>query len=575
MSLLLEHLLRRPRLALLGLGVLLLAPSLLFGVGPSADLEVHYVWARDFPAALFSGELYPRWLDQAMYGLGSPAFYFYPPLTYYVCAPFSLLGLSPTYVIAFTSLVFLVGSGLAMHAWLGRLKLPPVLALAGAALFMAAPYHVLTDHYYRGALAEFAAYLFIPLIAIAIADVRASARLAEPKLALAYAGLLYCHMPSALMVSLLMIPAYVAFLAFTCPNWRERLSFLARAAFAGAGGLALAAPYLAPALGLQSYITPSSWDIDPQTYLPLRPDLWRDHRVVFFSGLSSLVLGWLALAVGVAWLARRAAPSRLRDEALFWGAFASFCAALVLGVVPQFWSLPLIERVQFPMRLMPVVEFASATAFVMALHLFPQRALGRVAAGACLVGLAGVVVFGGYALRSVRQTFTTLPGWAAVQNVRMFDASEYLPAGFFQVGVNWYERPLAAARALPLAASAMPGAVVHGAPAGRAAIRIDADPHAGGRVILRRFYFPSWVAQRQSDGAVLPTAPYGDLRLVSFEAAPGETYILRRTMLPVERSAWLAFAAAVATLLAWAAVATLLRSRFKRAPAAAGAASTA
>jgi hypothetical protein len=470
-------------------------------------------------------------------------------------------GLLPTtYVLAIASFLLLAASGLAMHAWLRRFA-SPLAALIGAGVFVAAPYHVLIDHYYRGAFGEFAAIMFLPLIAGALMDVRSGARGGVLKLALSCAGLIYCHMPTALLVSLIMIPAYVAFLALNGGTWGERAAFLARAAFAGACATLLAAPYLAPALSLQGHIMPQAWSIDAESYAPLRPDLWPQGRVLFFTGLGSITAGWLLLAAGVAWQ-RRGAPDAA--QTMFWTVFAAACAGLVLGAVPGFWSLPVIERVQFPMRLMPVVEFAAVTAFVLALAERADVRLWRAAGIALVVSMWGVAVMGGFAARNVWRTFTSLPAWVEVQNERMFDAPEYLPAGFFRPGVDWYERPLTAARAAPNIATPGTAARVQGAPLGRGAIRVEADPDISARVVLRRFYFPSWAAVRQSDGAAVATVAYGPSRFVSFEASPGESYVVGRAILPIERIAWLACAIGAAALMVWTSAAALWRRKLGR-----------
>ena len=54
-----------------------------------------------------------------------------------------------------------------MQAWLGSAWHLARAALFGALAYMAAPYH-LVDHYYRGAYAEFAAYIVLPLVALSI-----------------------------------------------------------------------------------------------------------------------------------------------------------------------------------------------------------------------------------------------------------------------------------------------------------------------------------------------------------------------------------------------------------------------
>src|SRR5258708_34242921 len=51
------------------------------------DASVHLNWLEQFPKLFRDGNLYPRWMPDSFWHFGSPAFYFYPPLTYW-CAGF-------------------------------------------------------------------------------------------------------------------------------------------------------------------------------------------------------------------------------------------------------------------------------------------------------------------------------------------------------------------------------------------------------------------------------------------------------------------------------------------------------
>ena len=95
-------------------------------------------------------------MPQSFDGLGSPAFYFYPPLPFWIDALVSVVtanALSVPYRLAVTTTVILFLSGLAMHAWLLKTSGKRTAALVGAIAYMAAPYH-LFDTTTRGAFAE-------------------------------------------------------------------------------------------------------------------------------------------------------------------------------------------------------------------------------------------------------------------------------------------------------------------------------------------------------------------------------------------------------------------------------------
>jgi hypothetical protein len=68
--------------ALVAIGLATTLPVALWGSN-NGD-TVHNVWARYFAAQFWSGELYPRWLMDMNSGLGSPTFFFYAPIPYFV-----------------------------------------------------------------------------------------------------------------------------------------------------------------------------------------------------------------------------------------------------------------------------------------------------------------------------------------------------------------------------------------------------------------------------------------------------------------------------------------------------------
>ena len=71
---------------------------------------------------------------------------------------------------------------------------PARVALWGALAYMAAPYHLLVDHYIRGAFAEGAAYALLPLVMLGIRQIdRPAAVTHRSLLALAYGGLARCR----------------------------------------------------------------------------------------------------------------------------------------------------------------------------------------------------------------------------------------------------------------------------------------------------------------------------------------------------------------------------------------------
>ena len=330
-------LVRHPALAIIGLALLLTVPAF---VGPPMTHDsfwIDWVWADQFAAELGRGNFYPRWLPQSHGGLGSPVFYFYPPLGFHAAGLFAVAGLSTYAAIVMAFGAALAASGFAMFAWLKDQVRHP---LVGTLAFMAAPYHVL-DFYGRGALAEYFGIAFLPLVALGLKR----AQQGRPALlVIAYAGLILSHLPLALLTSLFLILPWAVM---------QGIKSAARTGALLAVGIAIAAIYLVPALALDSYRdSVSLWNqsgFNPETW-----SLWNwsapgplpDARVIAAGVLVSLVPAAILLML----------TSERR-----WGAYAGACLALGAGLVPFLWSLPLLSSVQFPFRILPLAEFAIAT----------------------------------------------------------------------------------------------------------------------------------------------------------------------------------------------------------------------
>jgi hypothetical protein len=519
---------RHPALILALTAGLLLSPSLVLGTLISHSSPQNLTWASQFSEQFRAGVLYPRWMPDSFDGLGSPAFYFYPPVPFWIDALVSVATfniLSVPYRLAVTTALMLFVSGLTMRAWLRQTTASATAALVGAVAYMAAPYHLL-DHYTRGAFAEFTAYALLPLVMLAIRRTTQEAQWSLPLLAGSYAALLASHLPTALLCSVTLIPAYILF------STRSRARLL-RCAAGGVLGLGLAAAYLVPALELQEWISSDQlWAsfYHPENWFVLVPVRWLDPDIMRTITSIALALAVLALGLCVALLQMQAAEAR-RKELGFWIASTLACLVLVVGLVPWFWDLPLIGKVQFPWRLMMVVEFAAITA----LCLVPFSKLHRVV----------VYVFAAVAVALVPAAVSVATDAAArVDFVRhggaleQHDVKEYQPRGFKLAGPRYADLGLEALKGVP-AISCTPAARTCRAENERFGVmRLTVESEALTTVVLRRFFFPAWQVDTGLDtGASLgPTEP---LRLVSFQAPAGQTVArLDRVALPAERWGW-------------------------------------
>ncbi|MDP9421416.1 MAG: 6-pyruvoyl-tetrahydropterin synthase-related protein [Pseudomonadota bacterium] len=365
---------------------------------------IDHVWAAQFTVLLGDGTLYPRWLPWSHDGLGSPVFYYYPPLAFYVTGLFGLAGLS-TYgsILAAFALAFLV-SGIGAYQWLlGRSRFP----LLGALFFALGPYHWY-DFYMRGALAESIAIALLPLLALGLR------RVAEGRswifAAVAYAAMIASHLPLALLASLFFIVPYALL-------HRRRLAGFAKCCSVGIG---LAAIYLLPAIALEPYRDGAQLWAMPH----LRPTYWS----IFVADWSNFFVRHTYITIATLLVPALIVAFGTRDR---WAFYALGILALAAGIIPFVWSLPLLRDVQFPYRVLPLAELAIATAIARA----PISPILRVAAIGLPLAWAVVV--------------TQLAGGLSPNRGeairRHIDVAEYMPPGVQQEDrrVPWLDEPRA------------------------------------------------------------------------------------------------------------------------------------
>lgn len=148
------------------LTMLVVAPALLPLFQPgfldSHDGTLHLYRIMGIDRAIQQGALFPRWLPEFSFGYGYPLLNYYPPLSYYVAELFHVFGFG---YIAAVKLAIAAGFLLAAASMflLAREFLGCWPALFAAAVYTYLPYH-LADAYMRGAIAEFWAFVFFPLL---------------------------------------------------------------------------------------------------------------------------------------------------------------------------------------------------------------------------------------------------------------------------------------------------------------------------------------------------------------------------------------------------------------------------
>lgn len=342
-------------------GLPLLQPRLMQGHDTLAYLP-RYV---EFYEGLRHGEIFPRWAANLAFGFGEPTFNFNPPLIYYLVSGFHSVGFDFSTAENLSSLLLLLLSGLGMYVLAGEF-LGRRAGFISAIGYLFAPY-VLTTLYVRHAMADFAAFAFMPT---ALWGLAAHARDGRCGCLLVGAVSIALVLLSSLSVMVMILPALIlmgAWQAWTQMRWTA----LGRSALCVALGVALVAFFLAPALLETRYV-----------HIERRAERldFRDHFLsvgqVFSTswgyGLSvrgphdgmgfGLGLGHLVLmGVGILLLRRigRGSPEAARP-AVFFLVLLMFSLGMTLEMSRGVWErVDALGPLQFPWRFLSLAALCS------------------------------------------------------------------------------------------------------------------------------------------------------------------------------------------------------------------------
>ncbi len=409
---------------------LAIAGPLVFGLPvlsgfSGADSNFNLQLVQGYAGALHAGHLFPRWLAGANAGFGSPVFYFYGRLPFFVAACFAVV----LHVSAVTGL--LLGMGLfrllaffTCRAWL-RQTAGPRASDCGALAFIAVPFAMTFNSIGRVGFAETAATALIPLLLLLTeraGRARSSAARQTASLALVYAALAATHLPQTLL-AFVAVGLYALLLRGLRP-------FLVNAAGA-ACGLLLSGPSVLPAVLMQRSITPTGWRGDP--YVDIRNNflftLSRFHLYHFFAQELFIYISWL-LCLLVLFLAvfRPGLPDgsrwARRERALLWSLGLSLLAMTEL-FYPLWVFTPPLRTIQFPWRLFPSAIALAAGLVAALVHTGPSKQR-------TVLGWLGLLIVSQFAIMGTGYFFSLPPGQRVAQHVPVvitYRLPSYAPPG--------------------------------------------------------------------------------------------------------------------------------------------------
>lgn len=501
--------------------------------------------------ALRAGHPGARWLADEGFGYGFPVLNFYAPLNYYFGLIFHFMGAGYA-----TALELALAAGLLLSAasmfWFARDLVGPWGGGVAAVAYLWAPYH-LADAWTRGALGELLAFVWFPLLLLAmlrIARGHGRARFV-PALggALALAGLTLTHNVSLLLIGPVLLAWGVFLLAV---EKGDRRGALAGYAVMGLLGVALSAVYWLPALAETRLVLAGNTDIGMDGWLwglvPLRrllADGWMQNYSIAPGAVSPYPLGWAQVVaagagagVGV-WRWRALNRTARYALPLFAGLALGALLLQWLPARPLWETLPGMLLLLFPFRWQAVAALALAvvTGYAGLAAGVPTRAV-RPWLGAAVMTVTALAL-----MSSALPGLPWRPAVYPTSDEQISDANvnrrtmalydygrglwirehgdfwlfEYMPVDALPVRDRWFvsagpEGEVADAPALT--AQATPG---QQRPLER---RFTVDSAAPWTMQLHQFYFPGW--QATVDGKRVPVQPVGELALVGAALPAGK-----------------------------------------------------
>jgi hypothetical protein len=346
---------RHPYLFIAGVALLCMLPALILGLPMESDDGLsHRRWQLYFANQLWHGNVFPRWLIDLNDGFGSPAFFIYPPLSHYAAALFSpLLPGDPAiaYRLSMSILLSVVISGIGAYHWINQVVRERNAAIAGALIYLIAPYHLVVDIYIRGAMAEAWAFAWAPWTLLAIHMFGRRDRRAIPVYVISAAALLFSHAPS----SLFLFFAYGAYAIFLAKNQKDS-AILLYTIICTVTAILLAGIYLGTALTHTDYInTKALYEgyFNFFNWLMFSGVRWQSTKAEYSISGSAIVQTLAAVSLGMValLLTKPKAPIRAMAWLSILGTLLLFFAMSAWSGV--FWKILFpLQRIQFPWRLL-------------------------------------------------------------------------------------------------------------------------------------------------------------------------------------------------------------------------------
>jgi hypothetical protein len=497
--------------------------------------------------AVRAGAFYPRWFPEFAFGYGHPVLNFYGPLSYYWGLPFTFLGAD---AILTTKLVLAIGllvSALAMLLY-ARLYLDRGPAVVAAVVYAYLPYH-LTDLYVRGAVAEFLAFAWFPLLLWAFHQLlEDSTHLKLTQSALAaflLVALIITHSLSALIFAPV-LAVYIALVLWQRRRRGEIGRLMLRVVLTLLLAAALSAFYWLPILFESGYVglgygTSQGYQdhfLSLSALISLKPVY--DYAIE--AGIPiTFQVGWVQILILAGALVPALLLRKHRMLTLFFLGVALLSLFMLGNASLRIWQMfeAGLAFLQYPWRFLASTALATAMLAGLLIQAVQPSVGRRLLAGGSLLTLVGIWALWALPVRTTNPDLTVEGMWRNDQKLGQVGATwtaEYLPVWVKEQ--RWalsYPPPDSATGGQPDSASPAEyqGGRVQLTGIGYTRYDLTMDTPQGTSLVLHQFYYPGWQASWQ--GETIAARPQGALGLATFDLPPGSGPLtLRLALAPAQ-----------------------------------------
>jgi hypothetical protein len=490
--------------------LIIMSPTLVWGIPSSRDLTNHFRFALPFYDSLRAGNFYPGWLAESNTGFGDASFRFYPPALYYLLALARTITGEWFAATIVTATFLLILGGLGVFFWARVLGYGQTAVWAGI-LYTVAPYH-LNQFFQSFMFAEFAGAAILPF-AFAFSERVCRERRARDVagLALTYALLILTHLPLAIIGSMALL-VYALLRLDSAHRWTT----LGRLSVSVFLGLAASACYWMTLLFELNWIRADNIDPDPSvdyrqnfvlsTFSPDYLNVWWMNMLL----LATVAMFWPALAL--IWKSVRSEAvvnqARGRSALMAMGVVVLLTLVMATPLSRPIWDLlrPL-QQTQFPWRWLTLTSIVCPLILTAAIPFWRRLALGRKRALVMLAVGTSVLALTFSASHIIREAYWITPSQFQ-QQLNEIPGSP----GVSQWWPAWVREPVQSMSS-QVEAGDRTVAIDSWQPE-RRVFRVGHGQSTTARV--RTFFYPHWVATAQGealavshdkDGAMLISLP--------------------------------------------------------------------